>query len=70
MRDDSSLVSEIRQRAMKISEQHGHDLHRYCEYLRQKQREHPHRVVSQITVVPSSPIEEQRDNPSSEAATS
>jgi hypothetical protein len=38
---------------MKISEQFGHDLHKYCVHLRERQRQHPQCVVDQITVVRS-----------------
>ncbi len=53
MSDQSSIVEEVRARAMKISEQFGHDLHKYCAYLREQQQKHPQRVVDQITVVRS-----------------
>jgi hypothetical protein len=51
MSEESPIVEEVRARAMKISERFGHDLQRYCSYLREQERKHPHRVVSQITVV-------------------
>ncbi len=49
--ESSVIVREVRDRAMKIDDRFGHDLHKYCEYLRQQERQHPDRVVSQITVV-------------------
>ena len=51
MSEDSPIVKEVRDRAMKISERFGHDLHDYCAHLRERQKEHPHRIVSQITVI-------------------
>jgi hypothetical protein len=56
MSEESPVVQEVRDRAMKISERFGHDLHRYCQFLRERERKNPQRVVSQITVVrPSNP---------------
>ena len=49
--ENSIVVREVRDRAMKIDERFDHDLHKYCEYLRQQERRHPDRIVSQITVV-------------------
>jgi phosphoserine phosphatase len=48
---DNSLVSEIRQRAMEISSRFHHSLREYGQYLREQQKKHPRRVVSQVTVV-------------------
>jgi hypothetical protein len=53
MNEDSPIVKEVRDRATEISERFGHDLHRYAEHLRQREQEHPDRVVNQITVVAS-----------------
>jgi hypothetical protein len=53
MKDDSPVVEEIRERATRISERFGHDLHKYCEYLREQEKKHPKRIVDQITVVRS-----------------
>jgi hypothetical protein len=57
MKDDSALVREVRDRAMQISQRHGHDLHRYCEHLRKRQQEHQDRMVTQVTVVATLPNE-------------
>jgi hypothetical protein len=35
---ESPIVQEVRERAMKISERFGHDLHKYCEYLRDQKK--------------------------------
>jgi len=52
MTTESPIVDEVRARAERISARFGHDMHRYCEHLRQKQRETRLRlrVVSQPTV--------------------
>jgi hypothetical protein len=49
--ENSVIVREVRDRAVKIDERFDHDIHKYCEYLRQQEQRHPDRVVSQITVV-------------------
>jgi hypothetical protein len=51
MTSESPIVEDVRDRAMRISERFQHDVHKYCAHLREKEKEHPHRVVSQITVV-------------------
>jgi hypothetical protein len=48
---DSPIVEEVRGRAMQVSQRYGHDLHRYCDHLREKQAESRQRLVSQVTVV-------------------
>ena len=53
MTADSSIVAEVRERAMGISARFGHDLRRYVEDLQRRQRD-PRircRLVSQLTVV-------------------
>ncbi len=50
---ESPIVQEVRERAMKISERFGHDLHKYCEYLRDQENKHPKRIVNQIAVIRS-----------------
>jgi hypothetical protein len=50
---ESPIVQEVRERAMKISERFGHDLHKYCEYLREQEKKHPERVVDQIVIIRS-----------------
>ncbi len=53
MTTDSSLVEEVRRRAMEISARFDHDVRKYGEHLRRRQREPQYRdrVVSQITVI-------------------
>ena len=51
MSQDSSIVNEVRDRALHISERFGHDLHEYVRHLREREKEHPERVVDQITIV-------------------
>ena len=53
MTSESPIVQEVRERAMKISERFGHDLHKYGEYLREQEKQHPERVVNQIAVIRS-----------------
>lgn len=53
MSDESPLVGEVRERAMKIEERFGNDAHAYCEYLREQEKKYPERVVNQVTVVRS-----------------
>lgn len=36
MSDDSPIVQEVRERAVRAEERFGHDLHKYCEHLRQQ----------------------------------
>jgi len=53
---DSPIVAEVRQRAMEISEQFGHDLDRYVAHVREYQQRFRDRLVSQVTVAPSRSI--------------
>jgi len=53
MSRESSIVLEVRERAIQIEERFGHDLHSYCQYLREQEKKHPERVVDQIVVVRS-----------------
>ena len=45
--------SEVRERAIRIEERFNHDLHKYCEHLREEEKKHLDRVVDQIAVVQS-----------------
>ena len=56
MTEDSPIVREVRERALRIEERFDHDLHKYCEYLRKQEKQHPERVVDQIAVVQSKPV--------------
>jgi hypothetical protein len=51
MSDESPIVREVRERAMKIEERFGYDAHAYCAYLREQEKKRPERVVNQVTVV-------------------
>lgn len=51
MNEESQIVSEVRERAMQISERFGHDLHQYAKHLREQEKDHPERIVNQVTVV-------------------
>jgi len=55
MSGDSPIVQEVRARRMEISRECGHDPQRLFEELRRDQERYRHRLVSQITVVPSNP---------------
>ena len=61
MSDESPIVREVRERAMKIEERFGYDAHAYCEYLREQEKKYPDRVVNQITVVHSQDRREPAD---------
>lgn len=52
MMNDSTIVQEVRQRAMEISARYDHDLKKYYEHLRQLQAARADRLVSQLRVVP------------------
>jgi hypothetical protein len=51
--EESRIVREVRERATQIEARFGHDLHKYCEYLREQEKEHPDHMVDQIAVVRS-----------------
>jgi DNA-directed RNA polymerase subunit F len=53
MTADSTIVEEVRRRRSALSAQFEHDVYKYAEHLRQIQAENASRVVSQLTVVPS-----------------
>ena len=53
MGEDSPIVKEVRQRAMRISERFGHDPRKYLEHLQRLEEREKDRVVSQVTVVAS-----------------
>jgi hypothetical protein len=53
MTQDSPIVKEVRQRAMKISRRFAHDPRKYLEHLKRIQRREKDMVVSQRTVVRS-----------------
>ncbi len=53
MVEESPIVREVRERAMQIEARFGHDLHKYCEHLREQEKKHPDRIVDQVAVVRS-----------------
>ncbi|RJP32719.1 MAG: hypothetical protein C4547_13460 [Phycisphaerales bacterium] len=55
MSADGPIVEEVRQRRHEISERFGHDLKAYAEHLKRVEEKYRDQVVSQITVVPSTP---------------
>ncbi len=55
---DGPIVEEVRERRHQISEQHGHDLDKYCEHVRQLQKQYHDRPVDQYAVVSSAPQQE------------
>jgi chemotaxis methyl-accepting protein methylase len=63
--NERSIVQEVRERAMRISERFGHDLHKYCEYLREQEKKHPDKLVDQITIVQSKYFHKDKVNSSS-----
>lgn len=52
MSKDTPIVDEVRKRRHEISQRYQHDVKAYAEHLRELQKRHAERVVSQITVVP------------------
>lgn len=57
MTEESPIVREVRERAMQIEERFCYDLHQYCQFLRDQEQTHPERVVDQIVVVSSKPLQ-------------
>ena len=53
MIEESPIVREVRERAMQIEARFGHDLHKYCEHLREQEKKHRDHIVDQIAVVRS-----------------
>lgn len=51
MKEDSPIVTEVRQRAMDIRARFDHNLEKYAAHLREIERQCPERVVNQVTVV-------------------
>ncbi|HEX7151643.1 MAG TPA: hypothetical protein VF618_09165 [Thermoanaerobaculia bacterium] len=43
---EDPIVKETRAAREELSARFNHDLAALCEYLREKEREHPHRVVT------------------------
>ncbi|MCZ6653867.1 MAG: hypothetical protein O7D91_12675 [Planctomycetota bacterium] len=58
MSADSPIVEEVRERRRQISELFGNDLDKYCEHLRQLQKQYHDRLVDQCAVVRSMPKRE------------
>ncbi len=56
MPKESPIVREVRERAMQIEERFCHDLHQYCQFLREQEQTHSERVVDPIVVVSSNHI--------------
>ena len=56
---ESSIVQEVRARAMQISERYGHDLRSYAKHLAEVERREAGRVVEQPRITSS----EQRSKP-------
>ena len=53
MIEESPIVREVRERAMQIEARFGHDLHKYCEHLREQEKKRRDHIVDQIAVVRS-----------------
>jgi len=53
MTEESPIVREVRERALRIEKRFHNDLHEYCKYLREQEKEHPDRLVDQVAVVQS-----------------
>lgn len=48
---EPDIIDEIHARRAELLAQFDYDLERFAEYVRERQKEHPERIVSQITVV-------------------
>jgi hypothetical protein len=53
MIEESPIVREVRERALQIEARFGHDLHKYCDHLREQENKHHDRIVDQNAVVRS-----------------
>jgi hypothetical protein len=53
MQSDGPIVDEVRRRRAELSSRFDDDLQAYGQHLMEYQRQHPGRLVSQITVVPA-----------------
>ena len=51
MKTESTIVDDVRRRALQISERYGHDLKAYATHLKEIEGQHPDRTVGQICVV-------------------
>jgi hypothetical protein len=60
MSSDSPIVEEVRKRRHEISERYGHDLQAYARHLKEIEDKYRSRVVSQVTVVPASPMQDSK----------
>ena len=56
MIEESPIVREVRERALQIEARFGHDLHKYCDHLREQEKKHHDRIVDQNAVVRSKAV--------------
>ena len=48
---EPDIIDEIHARRVELLAQFDYDLERFAEYVRERQKEHPERIVSKIKVV-------------------
>ena len=50
---DKDIIDEIHERRAELLARFDNDLERYAEHLREREKEHPERIVDQVKVVKS-----------------
>ena len=50
---EKDIIDEIHERRAELLAQFDYDLGRFAEYLREREKEHPKRLVDQVKVVHS-----------------
>lgn len=48
---EKDIIDEIHERRIAIMARFDNNLEKYCEYLREREKQHPERMVDQITIV-------------------
>ena len=51
MNTESTIVEDVRRRALEISACYGHDLRAYAKHLKEIEGQHPNQTVGQVRVV-------------------
>ena len=54
--EESPIVREVRERAMQIEAQFGHNMRTHCEHLREQEKVHHDRIVDENAVVRSTAV--------------
>ena len=50
---EKDIIDEIHERRAELLAQFDYDLGRFAEYVREREREHPERIVDQVEMVRS-----------------